>query len=449
MGLSEIVNVVITKDIKSVSRAGFGTLLIVGPNVNIDNRLEYFETPAAAKAKVIGTSTLEEALITAAFAQSPSPTRIALGAVQASKTFVFTEDSVSGGTFKAYVNSKLYSQAWSTSFDGTMTALAALIAADVAVDTAVYTTGTNTLVITPNSGYVTGVTFDFSAATGGTPTYVLTCTELAEAYNTSLDAILLEQPDWYGLAAATRDIAKQKLVAAWTESNKKFFIAGSADLNIINQTVSGDTTSIAAYAKNNSLERTAVMFGKEAATEGIEAALFGKILPLDPGTYTAMFKTLSGITVDVLTSTQSTNARDKYANVYENIGGVNIVREGQVGANEYIDIVIFIDWLAARITESVYSALVSQPKVPYTAIGIMVIKSALEQPLKIGQNRGGISPTAFDDDKKQIGGYFIETPSFASIPTSDKIARTLTDVKFTAFLSGAIHSVVINGVVTL
>jgi hypothetical protein len=162
-----------------------------------------------------------------------------------------------------------------------------------------------------------------------------------------------------------------------------------------------------------------------------------------------MFKTLAGITVDSLTSTQSTNARDKFANVYESIGGVNIVREGQVGANEYIDIVIFIDWLSARITESVYSALVGQPKVPYTAIGIMVIKSALEQPLKIGQNRGGISPTAFDDDKKQIGGYYIMTPSFASIPTSDKIARTLTDVRFVAYLSGAIHSVVINGVVTL
>jgi hypothetical protein len=449
MGLSEIVNVVITSEVKAVSRAGFGTLLIVGPNVNVNNRLEYFENATDAVAKVIGASTLEEAMIRDVFAQSPSPTRIALGAVQASKTFVFTENSVSGGTFLAYVNGTLYSQAWSSTFDGTMTALAALIAADVAVDTAVYTTGTNTLVVTPNTGYVAGVTFDFSSATGGTPTYVLTCTELAETYSQALDAILLEQPDWYGIVAATRTYAKQVLVADWTETNKKFFIAGSADLNIINQTVSGDTTSIAAYAKNQSLERTAVIFTKTAATEAPDAALFGKLLPLDPGTYTAMFKTLASVTVDTLTATQSANALAKYANVYETIGGVNIVREGQVGANEYIDIVIFIDWLTARITESVYAALVSQSKIPYTTVGIMVIKSALEGPLKIGQNRGGISPTTFDDNKAQIGGYYIEAPEFSTISTADKIARTLTDVKFTAFLSGAIHSVVINGVVTL
>lgn len=449
MGLSEIVNVVITKDVKAVSRAGFGTLLIVGPNVNVNSRLEYFENATDAKAAIVGASTLEEAMINDVFAQSPSVTRIALGAVQASKTAVFTENSVSGGTFKATVNGTEYSQAWSSTFDGTMTALAALIAAHAAVDTAVYTTGTNTIVVTPNSGYAVGITYDFSEATGGIPTAVETATELAESYSTALDAILLEQPDWYGIVAATRTYAKQVLVADWTEANDKFFIAGSADTNIINQTVSGDTTSIAAYAKNQALERTAVIYSGAAATEGPDAALFGKLLPLDPGTYTAMFKTLASITVDTLTATQSTNARAKYASVYETIGGVNIICEGKVGANEYIDVTIFIDWLKARITESVFSALVGQTKVPYTQVGIMVIKSALEAPLKIGQNRGGISPTAFDENDAQIGGYYIEVPEFSSISQADKIARTLTDVKFTAFLSGAIHSVVVNGVVTL
>ena len=449
MGLREIVNVVITKDMKAVSRASFGTLLVVGANFNLNSRLEYFENATDAKAKLIGTPALDTAMIDDAFAQSPSIVRLALGGVAASKTLVFTENSASGGTFKGYVNGVEYSQAWSTSFDGTMTALAALMAANAAVASAVYTTGTNTLVVTPNTGYTVGITFDFSGATGGTPTSVLTCTELAETYAAALDAILLEQPDWYGLVAATRTYAKQVLVADWTETNKRFFAAGSADLNIINQTVSGDTTSIAAYVKNNNLERTAVVFTKNAASEAPDAALLGKILPFDPGTYTAKFKTLSSVTVDVLTSTQSTNARAKYANVYENIGGVDIIREGQVGANEFIDIVIFIDWLTARITESVYQSLVSPLKVPYTVVGIMMVKGAIETPLKIGQNRGGISPNQFDSQKKQIGGYYIETPDFEAIPTADKIARTLTDVKFTAFLAGAIHSVVINGTVTL
>lgn len=447
MPLSEIVNVRITKDVKAVSRASFGTLLIMGVNFNIDGRYKEFSTPASAIAKVAGDNTLEEALITAAFAQSPSVVKIALGTVSASKTNVFS-GTFSAGTIKGYVNGTEYSQNFSTDLDTTITALAAKMAVNADVLSCVYTADTNTLVTTPKTNKVIGVVFDITGVTG-TLSYTSVAIELAETYPEALDILILENYDWYGLVAATRTTAKQDLIADWTEANKKFYLAGSADLNIIDQTVSGDTTSIAALVKNKSLERTAVVFTKTAATEGAEAALMAKLLVMDPGTYTAMFKTLASITVDNLTVTQSTNARNKYANVYESIGGVNIIREGKVAANEYIDIVIFIDWLTARITESVYSALVSQPKVPYTVVGLMVIKSAIDQPLKIGQNRGGISPTLFDDNDKQIGGYYIEIPEFADIPTADKTARLLQDVKFTAYLAGAIHQVVIDGVVTL
>jgi hypothetical protein len=444
MPLSDIVNVTITQNARPVAQANFGTLLIVGVNFNIDGRLEYFSDPVSALAKVVGNATLEAALINAAFAQNPSISNIALGAVSASKTGVFT-GTMSAGNITASVNGTTYLQTFSSTMDGTLTGLAAKIAANSDVLSAVNTSGT--LVVTPKATKAVGVTYDLSAATG-TIAVTYSATELAEAYNTALDTIIAQFPDWYGLVAATRTIAKQELVATWTEANKKIYFAGSADTNIINQSVSADTTSIAAYAKNQSLARTAVIYGGNAATEGIEAALFGKILPLNPGSYTAMFKTLSGITVDSLTTSQSANAKGKYANVFESIGGVNIVREGKVGANEYIDIVVFIDWLTSSITSSVYQALVSQLKVPYTQVGIMIVSGAIETPLKIGQNRGGISPTAFAEDKSQIGGYYIQTPSLQSIPIADKVSRTLNDVRFTAFLSGAIHAVVINGVVT-
>lgn len=445
MSLSEIVNVVITRQTTSVSRAGFGTLLIVGPNVNVNNRLEYFTSSATALLKIVGASTLEAALITDIFAQNPTVTRIALGAVQASKTAVIA-GTMTAGTISATVNGRVHSTAFITDSDTTLTALATAIQTDADVLTAVNTTGT--IVVTPVTGKAVGIVYDITLATGLTGV-TATATELSETYDTALGLIFNEQPDWYGVAAATRTIGKQELVADWVEANKKFFIAGSADANIIDQNLATDITSIAYYVNSNSLGRTAVIYNAGAAADGVEAALFGKILPLDPGTYTAMFKTFAGVAVDTLTSTQSTNALAKNANVYQLIGGVNISREGKVGGGEYIDVIIFIDWLQARIQESVYATLVKLPKVPYTNPGILSIRDAVDQPLAVGQNRGGISPTLFNADDVQIGGYVITVPALANISSADKTARFLQNVNFTAWLAGAIHSVRINGVVTL
>lgn len=445
MSLSEIVQVNITRETTSVSRAGFGTLLIVGPNVNTDSRLEYFTSAADAKLKIVGSATVEEDLIDAVFAQNPSVVRIALGALQASKTVVIA-GTMTAGTITGTVNGTDYAEVFDTDTDTTLDNLAAAMQADADVLTAVNTLGT--IVVTPTSGAVVGVSYDITAATGLTGV-TETATELAETYATALTAINTEQSDWYGIAAATRTTAKQILVADWTETNKRFFIVGSGDFHIIDQADGVDTTSIAYYAKADSLDRTAVIYSAVAATKGIEAAYFGKLLTLDPGAYTGMFKTLATITVDTLTSTQSTNARDKNANVYESIGGVNITQEGKVGSGEFIDVIIFIDWLTARVQESVYATLVNMPKVPYTNVGITMVESAIEQPLIVGQNRGGISPTLFDDDDVQIGGYVISVPALADVPTADKTARLLQDVNFTAWLAGAIHTVQINGVVTV
>ncbi len=444
--LSEIVNVVITKDLKNVSRQGFGTVLLVGPNVNINSRLEYFADAAPANAVITGVTPIEKELINAIFSQNPSVVRIALGALSSSKTFTFS-GTLTAGSIVAVVNGTTYTQAFTTDKDTTLTALAAKIATNGDVQSCSYTALTGVLLVTPKTAKAVGVVLTLSVT--GTLSYVVTATELSETYPDALNLINAEQSDWYGIVCATRDPAKQLLISTWAEANKKFYAAASADMNIVNQAKGTDTTSIAALTQNANYERTAVVFTKNAATEGPEAGLLGKILPLDPGTYTAKFKILSGVTVDNLTPTQSTNARAKSTNTFENIGGQSIITEGTVAAGEFIDIVIFIDWLTARMTEAVFASLVSPDKVPYTTQGIMIVKTAMETPLKLGQDRGGISSQSFDNNRVQDGGYSISMPQFASIPKADKIIRQLANVKFKAFLAGAIHSVVINGVVTV
>lgn len=356
MSLQDIVNVSITRQTVSVSRVGFGTVLIVGPNAPyVTDRIRFYTTLAAMVTDGYATTDNEYLAASAVFSQNPRPTRIATGRID-------------------------------------------------------------------------GGDADISA---------------------TLTAILNANNDWYGLVETEHTKSDQLLIAAWVEANEKLYFAGSEEAAIVDTTDALDATSLAYEFKNAAYTRSSVIYTTDADTQFPEAALFGKILPKDPGSYTAKFKTLAGISADTLTDTQITNATDKYANIYTTVGGVNILQNGQVSAPEWIDIIVFIDWLKARITESVYGGLVNNDKIPFTDAGIAAIESLVTEPLALGQTRGGISDFAKDDDGIQIGGFVVTVPRLSDVSSANRIARNLPDVEFTAWLAGAIHATVINGIVTV
>jgi len=448
MSLSEIVNVSITRETRAITAPGFGTLLILGPNANFNARLQ-FATTLSSVADMLagGTSAEEYTAAQKAFSQNPRVERIAIGHQRGTKTLTDNDDTFTGGTIKTTVNGVLVSTAWATSKDDTLTAHAAAIQDLDAVSTAVYNSVAHTIVITPAAGEILAVVGDTSSITGNmTWTLSATATEdIADA----LGNIQIENDDWYALKLTSR--AEQDVLDAadWIEAQSKILFYSSDDADIIDVSAASDTASLAAVTKANGYARTIGLYSGVASTMYSGAAYAGKLLPYDPGTYTAKFKTLSGITVDNLTATQSTNARDKNINVYENIGGVSITREGVVAEGEFIDTIVFVDWLTANITTDVYGLLVRSKKLPYTLAGMEAIKSVIEKRLQIGLNRGGISPFSLDEDGNQNGGYVVTLPAFSEIAIADKAARLLQDIKFTAWLAGAIHAVKIDGTVTL
>lgn len=277
-------------------------------------------------------------------------------------------------------------------------------------------------------------------------------------YLEALTAIKLYENNWYGVIGATRTVSEQEEIANWIALDGKrvgAFASAGTDIgggviDIVDQAQGTDATSIAHHIQSQSIDRCAVIYHNDPDTYWADAAFLGRILPLTPGSYTGAFKTLTGITATELTTTQVTNLHAKKASSYETIGGVDVVFEGWVGTGEYIDIIIFQDWLEAKIIEIIYGLLVNSLKVPYTDGGITTIENGLKQALKIGQDNGGISPTTFDAvTKTQTGGYVTEVPAAADVPANDKNTRTLNNVKFTAWLAGAIHKVVVSGILTV
>lgn len=257
---------------------------------------------------------------------------------------------------------------------------------------------------------------------------------------TDLDLINNADNGWYALIATDRTFSVVKAIADWVETRIKLFGTASNDLNIINVPAGTDTTSIAAVLNQAGYVRTFVMYHQDALTDYPEAAWFGRVLPLDPGSETWKFKTLNTISYSNITTTQQRNALGKKANIYVFVGGVGITENGTVAQGEFIDTVRGIDWLTARIQEFVFSVLVNTPKVPYTDAGIAVVQAEVLRALALGVSNNFLSndpaPTC-------------TVPLAANVPPVDKTNRILRNVRFQATLAGAIHAVVIRGTLSV
>jgi len=431
MSIEDIVNVQITRETTAVSRQGFSTILILGVNKAFTSLVRTYSNLKAVLEDF--QSTDKEAVAAASiFSQSPSVPNIKIGRRATSDTTVITVDTVILNTnYTVTVNGTDFVIA----SGGSPTAASiadALAAAVTGVDVTGTGNGDGTYDLDADVG---GVAYSVKVDANQTAVFITTDT-LAN----DLAAISLEDDDYYGIVYTLRVQADQEAIAAFVETVKKVFSTASDDADIKDVTDASDTTSLAAVLKAASFARSQVIYLSNAATQFPEAALLGSVLPLDPGTWTAKFKTLVGITVDVTSSTQRKNILDKNATQYTEVGGVNITEDGKVAEGEHLDVIVVVDFIDSRITENVFGLLVNAPKVPFTDPGITSIQSEINQVLQDNVVLGGIAADP---------PFSISVPKAKDVSAGDKANRTLNGVTFQATLAGAIHAVNINGTVSL
>lgn len=183
------------------------------------------------------------------------------------------------------------------------------------------------------------------------------------------------------------------------------------------------------------LDRTFVMFSNTADSEYPEASWVGPQIVEVPGSNTWEYKTLVGTTVSRLTSTQINILENRGYNYYIRVKGANITRRGKVAEGEWIDVMILVDWLHARIQEQIFFRLINSRKIPYTDAGAVIIENEIRSVLAQANANGGIDQ------------YTVTSPRVLSIPEMQRAARIMGDFTFDARLAGAVSVVVIRGVV--
>ena len=439
--IDRIVSVQIALNTAGISKEGFSTLLIVGESTNALARVSSYTS--SVQMTDDGYSETDPLYLMAAdfFSQIPHPNVLKVGRRQVDTVQVTTKNVLAeGGTYILSVTSADATNTYTyevQSGDGSaeiLGGLATAMATDPTV-TAVYADATLTL-----TNKVTGTAFVVKVDKNLTKTNGASSETIAE----TMAACVAYDPDFYGIAMASRANADILAMANWAEANNKLFgtcVSGSDVLD------GSDNTDIASQLMLNNFYRTFSFYHEDTA-DYPEVAVMSRCFTAVPGSETWANKRLAGVKVDPLTETQFIVLRNKNVNTFERFRNLSLTQTGKVAAGEWIDVIRFRDWLAEEIKVNVLNVLVNNEKVPYTDAGIAIIEGAIRQSLRQGQVNGGIAPVEYDEEGNKNLGYTVTVPLAANISANQKASRILTDVKFTARLAGAIHVVEIKGSLT-
>lgn len=435
MSLDSIVSVTITTGTAAVSETGFGVPLIAGyHNEYADVVREYDGATGLADLVTDGFATTHPIYKTAQYllSQSPKVETFKVGKLTTTgKQIVdITPIAINDHAYSVTIGSET---ATYTS-DGTATVAEICTNLTTAINalTGAFTATDNTtkITVTADSFDVDFVYTDYEHANLRFTDVSTVQAQLA----TDLAAITVEDDDWYCLLLARQPEADIAAAAAYIETVKKIFICNSPDYGII----SSSATDVASDLQDLAYARTAIVYHK-AFGQHAGAAWAGCGLPLDPGTETWCYLQPSGITTNVLTSAQKGYIEAKSANFLSTIAGNNVMQYGWTASGEFIDVTRMVDNIQADLQEEIFGALINNKKIPFTDDGIALVKGKVLGVLN--------SYVPFGLSANPAPAVF--APLAADVSAVDKAARNLTDVTFTATLSGAIHSVTLSGTISV
>lgn len=455
--LNSIVDVTITSAARGITRAGFGTPLVISqfPPSNFPELARTYDLGTAVIDMIADGFAANDAAVVAVGAlasSTPKPVSVIVGRLQAAFSsldeFTILPIVAVGGEVFAFtvkapdgtITQISHTAGAADDQDDIATAVAALLTAITD-----YTAGA-TLSVIDGSADNTNEQFQF----GGIDTALISYENLSvdSSLVTDLTAIQAINNQWYGLILADgQSAARIAVLAAYIETQEKIFIATTKDTPVLDP---ASNTDVAFVSNAAQFFRTAVIFSGDIAQQA-GATWMGKNFPFDPGSLTWAYKALAGVAFDTFTPAETASLDAKKCNYYQSILGSPATNGGPstggtMASGEYIDVIRGRDKLVQRLRERVFQLLLSAPKVPYTDGGIALVTKEVDAQLRESIGESYLSPDNLEGTEVP---FIVTAPTAASVSKADKLARLLPNVNFEAQLAGAIHAVKINGTISV
>ena len=445
------VDVIINISKLSAFRKAFDLMLIIGSSTVIGTTERIRTYTSAADMKYDGWVGTEPEYIAAslAFSQPIPPRRISIGRMSlvAGEIGAYNVSTANKGTGYNVGDVLTVVQAGGSGATLQVLSVTGGAVTSVALLTkgAAYTVASGlSTTVSPSGG--TGCKVDITAVS-----VVETAVEAATACRSA-------NSEWYALVVCGQksNSATIQLLAAWAESaTPSTLYAFNTDEATAKTSSTADIFSVLkALGYKQTFGQYSTSTSQPDCVAGIIGYAMGQMVGgLRNSAYTLNFKSITGLTTEVITTTQFGYISGKNGNVYVNRGEFyNWLQNGTMVDGSYFDERIYLDKLANDIQLNVADLFNQVPKVPQTESGVTQIIStiivAMEQAVRVGFVAPGkwlgqaILNLAYGDTLPK--GYLVQSEPIADQAKADRDARKSPPIYVAAKLAGAIHSVVIR-----
>lgn len=265
-------------------------------------------------------------------------------------------------------------------------------------------------------------------------------------WGVALDAITAADSGFYLVSIADAIVdADVPVLVSWINSNKKFIIHEDQDADVIGSPYNATAiNSVGGRMKSLSFFRGRVFYSTAAQRAAGErhgvAAMIAEAWRV-PGSFTYKFRSPAGISSSNLTLAQKKNAWSHGVETFNIVTAADtrgIMENGQTPGGEWVDIIIFDDWLQSNLQVDLYSYLRQQPKAPLSDDGLAGIQAKIQARMETGADNGGLIKSTIK----------ITIPKYSAISAADRQARRVTGIKVTANHLQAIHFLGVTGVLS-
>ena len=257
----------------------------------------------------------------------------------------------------------------------------------------------------------------------------------------ALAALIAIDDTAYWVACDDHTEATVVALAALCEASFKMYVTSSQDADVISTIAIDDIGSVLQDASYN---RVVTLYHTSADSALPEAGIVGAMAAIQAGTSTLEDKTLVGVPSINVSATARTALEDKNVGYYSPIAGVNSYFNSKTASGQFVDTIVFSDWLRARLGESVYGLLKRESdagrRVRLDDVGFNQVRGAIFQIINEGISNGSIS--------EEITPV-VRIPTRAEIAENDRANRVLPNVVVEVLYSNAVHKVLIRAYVSI
>lgn len=230
----------------------------------------------------------------------------------------------------------------------------------------------------------------------------------------------------YFVGAETRVFAEQQTITTYVNTKRMYFVAMS-------NTAADIVAAGQSGAETANSDRMALCYEVGNTKTYNDMRAIGYFSAAPTGSWVAAAQVFNGAIKADLTDAEYDDAITNRMNVFVDFGGLVAMQNGLASSGEWIDVIVNLDWVDARIEEELALLKLANPKINYADDGVLLERTAILKVLRTAE------------DMSILANVDLISQSPDDVLDSIKLSRKYEGHNWSADLVQAIQATTVDG----